>query len=896
MAVPTYVGTTGQASTGSPGSCPYPSGVQTNDIIVLAIEDDVGTIGTPSGWTAFADSPQTSGGSTKIHVFWKRYTAADANPSFTGFSNHYLARTFAIRGCPTSGDPFDVTAGSTDGGAPSTTLTIAGDTTTVADCLVLLIAADGVDSNATRVSGEANADLTSLTERLDSGTTTGNGGGLVAYTGVKATAGAFGSTTATYTSSRPYAAITIAFKPAIVETLAVPFIAAATTLYALALTPAIPVPFVSTVSVLYVPALSGTGSATLALPHVAEATFVYAPTFQTGQLLTVPNIASATALYALTLSGTGAAPLAVPTIASATIVRTPTFTGPQVIAVPFIGARAVLTTAISGINNDLTFTAVKGGTDGNAITVRYIVAVDSGGTAIASQPLFVEVAGNEIIVYLATDAAGAVTSTASQVLSAIQASAPASYLVTVALAPSNTGAGVVASLASTALTGGTGTVTSVIIAPSTYYQPWGAGAIAVVGPGGTRAQAIYQLELADRFGGVLSDITTITFDKKGEYRINRPSAWSFRVPLHLAQVRTVHSDGRPYLCAGYRALKVRRNGRLVFHGFVWRVTRQGDKNDAWATVLCLDPMTWWRFRVVRDATGDFSTPTFATPISGPEIVQQMIQNSISNTAGVANPGQQEGPLGVTVGSITPGLDLSSQLIDWPVTMGEMATMLTETGIVDIRVNPTDGVPGIMGTVDSAPRIGSDLSGSVHFDYATGDHSVDQCEHTHDMETLCNKLWWELGPKESSGPPGPARWHSNITGDDKYLPNKAAIKALTSASRAALGTFMEHRIMDETGLETERDFEATYRKLLRRLWEGEAKIRYKPRELLKITPSAAAPYQPFDNYNPGDNVGVNVGDALGITISGSQVCYGFDVMPDGEGVERMSSLVTSADQS
>ncbi len=213
MAVPTYVATNSQAGSASPGGCPYPTGIETDDIIVLAIEDDRGIIGDPSGWTAFADSPQNATADTQLTVFWKRYTAGDADASFTGFLNHYMARTFAIRGCPTSGDPFDVTAGSTNGGVASATLTIPGDTTTVVDCLALLIAADGVDSNAARASAEANADLTSLTVRADGGTTTANGGGLVAYTGEKATAGAFGDTTATYTSSRRYGAIMIALKP-----------------------------------------------------------------------------------------------------------------------------------------------------------------------------------------------------------------------------------------------------------------------------------------------------------------------------------------------------------------------------------------------------------------------------------------------------------------------------------------------------------------------------------------------------------------------------------------------------------------------------------------------------------------------------------------------------------
>ncbi len=71
--------------------------------------------------------------------------------------------------------------------------------------------------------------------------------------------------------------------------------------------------------------------------------------------------------------------------------------------------------------------------------------------AAASSPLSVSVAGKAITVNLATDAAGAVTSTAAQVVDAINASPDAAALVTATKFRTNTGAGVVAPTATTAL-------------------------------------------------------------------------------------------------------------------------------------------------------------------------------------------------------------------------------------------------------------------------------------------------------------------------------------------------------------------------------------------------------------------------------------------------------------
>src|SRR5574339_1253901 len=115
--------------------------------------------------------------------------------------------------------------------------------------------------------------------------------------------------------------------------------------------------------------------------------------------------------------------------------------------------RATLTTSLTGSDNDLKFTAKRGGSWGNSIRVRY---VDPGAP---SATLSVDVDGFDITVNLATDGSSVITSTANEVAAALVSNDYATRLVDVELAPSNSGAGVVTALSFTALAGGSYGVT-----------------------------------------------------------------------------------------------------------------------------------------------------------------------------------------------------------------------------------------------------------------------------------------------------------------------------------------------------------------------------------------------------------------------------------------------------
>lgn len=114
-----------------------------------------------------------------------------------------------------------------------------------------------------------------------------------------------------------------------------------------------------------------------------------------------------------------------------------------------VGNRASLTTALTGVNNDMTFIARKTGTAGNSIRVAIVVSGNN-------TPLSVAVAGNDITINSATNGSAAPTSTAIDVVTAMLASEAAKALVWTQIAvPGNDGTGVVAALALTNLAGAT---------------------------------------------------------------------------------------------------------------------------------------------------------------------------------------------------------------------------------------------------------------------------------------------------------------------------------------------------------------------------------------------------------------------------------------------------------
>ena len=201
----------GSAAAPTPGMPVFNEG----DLLVVSIESANQAITTPTDYTQFANSPQSTGtaataGGVRLAAFWKIAVAGDTAPTIVDTVNHTCAQIYSIRGID-SGNPVNITAGQTQ--AATTAVSFPSVTTTVDNCLILNLMANDRDAASTaNISAQANAALASLTVQHDETITAGVGGGLCTITGIKAAAGVVGNTTATNAASVTNATLTIALQ------------------------------------------------------------------------------------------------------------------------------------------------------------------------------------------------------------------------------------------------------------------------------------------------------------------------------------------------------------------------------------------------------------------------------------------------------------------------------------------------------------------------------------------------------------------------------------------------------------------------------------------------------------------------------------------------------------
>lgn len=212
---PTVVGTA-TTDVVTPWAPALPTGIAVNDILLWIGESAGGeNYTTPSGWAhvgpnGSVSSPVVQSTNTQLTVFWARYDGLLSAPSVTGPVDHGVSAMIAIRGCPSTGNPWNSGGVGTEA-ASDTTATFPGTTTTQTDSLVLEILASSADIAVAQASSMTNASYSSITELVDVSTATGNGGVLVCYSGIKATAGATGSSAITLTTAGFKAMMTLAF-------------------------------------------------------------------------------------------------------------------------------------------------------------------------------------------------------------------------------------------------------------------------------------------------------------------------------------------------------------------------------------------------------------------------------------------------------------------------------------------------------------------------------------------------------------------------------------------------------------------------------------------------------------------------------------------------------------
>lgn len=386
------------------------------------------------------------------------------------------------------------------------------------------------------------------------------------------------------------------------------------------------------------------------------------------------------------------------------------------------------------------------------------------------------------------------------------------------------------------------------------------------------------------------EVTSVTQSADSTHKLNRPWEATARFPIDYAPTDLI---GKRLKLYDADLIPLGMNP-LDHHGTILHVSDNDEEDTGTVEVTSINPMELWQWRPARDSDGDFSKPTFiADFVTGPQIIEEILTNSVS--AGAGPPTDAEGDLFIAMGSFAGGgADLSGAPADWPMTIMEIAALLTETGELDIVLTPIDA-GGNMAQVDCYNGdYGVNRSTSVVFQYATGVCNVRQLRRTQDMTTMVNKSWYYLGPKIDD-----QHWQGSITGDGYPDGSGGSLPLddppggdigfsnplgnLISASRSAYGVRMEISIKDAYAIAAAP--------LWARTWQNESILRAQPRTLVHITPIRGL----LPDFDIGDIIGVEAGAVFRGGFTGSQRVYQRKLSWDENGTAEIAEIVSSEDQ-
>jgi hypothetical protein len=384
------------------------------------------------------------------------------------------------------------------------------------------------------------------------------------------------------------------------------------------------------------------------------------------------------------------------------------------------------------------------------------------------------------------------------------------------------------------------------------------------------------------------EVTNYTIEGSATRRLNRSAQATIRLPIDQA-IGDVGSR-----------LKIVFDGDLFFHGTILMIEDQGDEDFGYSVYNASDPMELWSWRLVKDSDGDWSYPSILDTY-GDDGASRVMYNALDNSIyAVDDALDPDGSLFIALDSANfsyGGFPVKAGPSDWPMTIAELFELLVSTGTVDIILQPIDSGGNMAIAYGYNGDYGTDLSGSVSFDYGMGSYNVRQVRRSVDMSSLVNKLQYLGGPKMSTiaDPNATQHWCFEVAGlnaENYPDPPYTEVIAKRDESWGKYGKRQEVRIYDAEA-ENCRDPINTYaRDLYRRLWLIETWIRSAPRELVHVTPTRGTGIGDFDI---GDLVTVQAGSFFRGGFSGKQRIYAYTVSWDADGVLELGELQTSADQ-
>jgi hypothetical protein len=203
---------------------PYPtagSAPVAGDIALLVVESENQTISltTANGFVEIGAQANKAAGSagvdpaSRLAVYWKRCVGGDSAPVVADSGDHTTGQIHLFTGVRKNGNPWNIYTEGNDSGVNDNSAVIPGETTTVSNCLVVLLCSCSWNTTSSLVfSSWSNAMLANLTERTDNVNTAGLGGGHGMATGELVDADTYLNTTVTLAATSYKGTMSIALE------------------------------------------------------------------------------------------------------------------------------------------------------------------------------------------------------------------------------------------------------------------------------------------------------------------------------------------------------------------------------------------------------------------------------------------------------------------------------------------------------------------------------------------------------------------------------------------------------------------------------------------------------------------------------------------------------------
>ena len=356
-----------------------------------------------------------------------------------------------------------------------------------------------------------------------------------------------------------------------------------------------------------------------------------------------------------------------------------------------------------------------------------------------------------------------------------------------------------------------------------------------------------------------SDITGYCQQITWRPKLSRPAQAIVKVPARAFTVS-----------AGTDELALTESGTTLFVGNVFYPQYDGTADSAYAEITAYDHLVVLKDRMVKTVAGNLITPTSSSS-DGPGMFADYLGNTISF---------DPGPYALSVGSVAGGgVDIDiSQLMQFPMSLEQLRALLVGTGQMDVFLVPGSGSSAVNLTNGEG---GTDLSGSVSYQYATGSFNAAIGQLTVDMAQVTNALWYLLAPRLSA-----TRYKGSITPTAPHIGGTwpPALLADIALSRGLYNYRQEIQTKDEVGANTIRPYYEAR-------WAAEAGLRAFPRHFYSVKPNRGT----FPAFRPGDLITIAAGAVLNGGFSEAQRVYEFEVLTDQDGINQVTDILTSADQ-